>query len=235
MSEAMIHVLALAVEIRDRRILDGVSLQAAHGETVAVVGPNGAGKTTLLRALAGLISATGELAIAGYDPRLIADALRPKILSYCPQKPTAAWNYRVRDLGEISGQPAAFATWLEKLNLPHFAERRLAELSGGEQKAVHLAMTFAGLTEPYGRALLLDEPSASLDRTRQATVRQAVAEFAHAGAACVIATHDLGFARQCDTVVVLADGCLRATGSPTAALTPALCAEVWGEGLSAEG
>jgi len=55
MSDALIHALGLGVEIAGRRIIDGVSLSAARGQTVAIVGPNGAGKMTLLRALAGLL------------------------------------------------------------------------------------------------------------------------------------------------------------------------------------
>ena len=89
-------------------------------------------------------------------------------------------------------------------------------------------MTFAALTEPFGSALILDEPAAALDLGRQQSVRQAILAFAHAGAACIVATHDLEFARLCDSVVVLAEGRLLATGQPAAALTPGIIAEAWG-------
>ena len=59
MSEPFLECAAMAVELRGRRIIDGVSLRAETGQVVAIVGPNGAGKTTLLRALAGLIASTG--------------------------------------------------------------------------------------------------------------------------------------------------------------------------------
>ena len=233
MRELVIRALGLAVEIDGRRILDGVSLSAERGQVVAVVGPNGAGKTTLLRALAGLAPGAGELEVGGHDPRSAGAATCALSRTYCAQKPVSAWDYRVSDLGDIVGDPAGFATWLTKLQLGEFGERRLSELSGGEQKGAHLAMAFAALAEPFDGALLLDEPAAALDLCRQESVRRAVRSFAHAGAACVVATHDLAFARSCDLVIVLAEGRLVAAGTPAAALTPEIISEVWGETASA--
>lgn len=234
MAEAVIRALGLAVEIDGRRLVDGVSLSAERGEVVAVVGPNGAGKTTFLRALAGLVPCTGELEVGGYDPRFIDAATCARTRAYCAQKPVSAWDYRVADLGAIVGDPQGFATHLAQLQLDGFAERRLSELSGGEQKGAHLAMAFAALAEPFAGALLLDEPAAALDLGRQEAVRRAIVSFAQAGAACVVATHDLRFARSCDLVVVLSEGRMVASGPPTTTLTPAVIAEIWGVTASAE-
>ena len=232
MSEGLIEALGLGVEIDRRRIIDGVSLSAAGGQTVAVVGPNGAGKTTLLRALAGLLPHDGELKVAGHDPRIVGAATCAQTRAYCAQKPVSAWDYRVSDLGEIVGDPVGYGAWLEKLRLGDCAGRRLSELSGGEQKGAHLAMAFASLAEPFGGALLLDEPASALDLSRQEAVRQAIVAFAQAGAACVIATHDLSFARRCDLVVVLSEGRLIAAGDPASTLTPTVISEVWGASAS---
>lgn len=232
MSEPSVMALGLGVEIAGRRLIDGVSLSADAGQTVAVVGPNGAGKTTLLRALAGLIPCAGEMKVSGHDPRLDSAATCARTRAYCAQKPVSVWDYRVGDLGDIIGASDGFADWLEKLHLGEFAGRRLSELSGGEQKGAHLAMTFAALAEPFGGVLLLDEPAAALDLGRQEAVRQAIFAFARAGATCVIATHDLAFARQCDQIVVLSEGRLVAAGAPATALTPEIISEVWGAGAS---
>ena len=232
MSDALIHVLGLGVEIAGRRIIDGVSLSAERGQTVAIVGPNGAGKTTLLRALAGLLPSEGELDVGGYDPRTIDAATCAQTRAYCAQKPVSAWDYRVSDLGDIIGEPGGFADWLAKLHLGEFSGRRLSELSGGEQKGAHLAMAFAALAEPFGGALLLDEPAAALDLGRQEAVAQAIFAFAQAGGACVIATHDLSFANRCDAVVVLSEGRLVAAGQPAATLTPEIISGVWGASVS---
>ncbi len=228
MSEALLKAVGIAVELGGRRVVDGVSLTAEAGRIVAVVGPNGAGKTSLLRALAGLVDSTGELQVAGEDPRLASAQANARRRAYCAQKPTCAWGYRVSDLGEIVGAPEAFTEWLARLGLNELGERRLTRLSGGEQKAAHLAMTFASLADPFGTLLLLDEPADSLDVGRQALAAEAIRRFAQAGGAVIVATHDLAFARSCDVVVVLAEGRLVAIGAPADALTPAVIASTWG-------
>ena len=234
MSEPFLECAALAVELRGRRIIDGVSLRAEAGQVVAIVGPNGAGKTTLLRALAGLIASTGELRVAGEDPRQASARANARRRAYGAQQPTSAWDYRVSDLGEIVGAPDAYADRLGSLDLSELASRRLSQLSGGEQKAAHLAMTFASLDEPYGALLLLDEPTASLDLARQTMVAAALRRFARAGGTVLVATHDLAFARKCDAVLVLAEGRAIGLGAPSAALTPAVIAATWGASAQAE-
>lgn len=228
MSEASLKAVGIAVELGGRRVVDGVSLTAESGRIVAVVGPNGAGKTSLLRALAGLVDSNGELKVAGEDPRRASAQANARRRAYCAQKPTSAWDYRVNDLGEIVGAPEAFTEWLARLGLDELGERRLTRLSGGEQKAAHLAMTFASLADPFGTLLLLDEPADSLDVGRQALAAEAIRRFAQAGGAVIVATHDLAFARSCDVVVVLAEGRLVAIGAPADALTPAVIASTWG-------
>ncbi len=228
MSEILLQAVGIAVELGGRRVIDGVSLTAEAGRIVAVVGPNGAGKTSLLRALAGLVDSTGELQVAGEDPRRASAQASARRRAYCAQKPTCAWDYRVSDLGDIVGAPEAFTEWLARLGLNELGERRLTRLSGGEQKAAHLAMAFASLADPFGTLLLLDEPADSLDVGRQALAAEAIRRFAQAGGAAVVATHDLAFARSCDVVVVLAEGRLVAIGAPAEALTPAVIASTWG-------
>jgi iron complex transport system ATP-binding protein len=234
MSESLMEAIGLAVELGGRRVIDGVSLRAESGQVVAVVGPNGAGKTTLLRALAGLVTSSGELRIAGEDPRSASAQANARHRAYCAQKPACAWDYRVNDLGEIVGTPDAYAECLARLSLADLSDRRLTQLSGGEQKAALLAMTFASLAEPFGAALLLDEPAASLDIARQALVAAEIRRFAQAGGAAIVATHDLTFARECDAVLVLAEGRAIGLGAPSAALTPAVIAATWGASAQAE-
>ncbi len=228
MREPHLEAVVLAVEIGGRRILDGVSLRAEAHQVVAVVGPNGAGKTTLLRALAGLVASTGELRVADHDPRRGSAEANARRRAYCAQKPACAWDYRVRDLGEIVGAPENFAERLTHFGLRDLADRRLTRLSGGEQKAAHLAMAFASVVEPFGALLLLDEPADSLDVARQASAATAIRDFALAGGAAVVATHDLAFARKCDVVVVMAEGRLVAVGAPSTVLTSDVIASTWG-------
>jgi ABC-type hemin transport system ATPase subunit len=229
MSEIIIKAIGLGVEFGSRRAVDGVSLLANGGTVTAIVGPNGSGKTTLLRALAGLIpAASGILEICGADPRRGAPADHARHRIYCPQKPTSSWDYRVEELGEICGEPADFETWLSRLGGRELATRPLSELSGGEQKCAHLAMILATLHEAYGCAVLLDEPTTSLDLVRQQAVRDAARDLARAGAACVVATHDIDFIRSADTVLVLSEGRLIASGPPEQTLTLEISRAIWG-------
>ncbi len=230
----VIRALGLGVELNGRRVVDGVSLCAAGGTITAIVGPNGAGKTTLLRALAGLTPRTdGTLMVAGADPAQIGAAEAVKSRAYCAQRPACAWNFPLADLANITGRPDAFTDWLVKLSLEEVIDRRLAELSGGEQKAVYLAFALSQLAEPFGHAVLLDEPTDSLDLRRQSAVRLALRGLAQSGAACVIATHDFELARHCDRVLVLAESRLIAEGTPAETLTPTVIREVWGVDLKA--
>jgi len=77
--------------------------------------------------------------------------------------------------------------------------------------------------------LLLDEPGASLDRTKQAALHHVLRGFAQAGAAVLVATHDLAFARSCDEVIVLAEGRMVAAGRPEQTLTGDVLETVWGQ------
>ena len=96
-------------------------------------------------------------------------------------------------------------------------------------------MTFAALAEPYGALLLLDEPTAALDLARQtlvaATLRSLRPSRRYRG---LVATHDLAFARDCDAVLVLAEGRAIGLGAPSAALTPAIIAATWGASAQSE-
>src|SRR5437660_7527314 len=138
-------------------------------ETVLVAGPNGAGKSTLLRLLLGVARPDrGRIAL---DGRILFDAhsdvpAEDRRLGYVPQD--YALFPHLDGLGNVAfglaGLPrrerrARAAAWLERMGASHLAQRRAGALSGGERQ--RLALTRALAREP--RALLLDEPFASLD------------------------------------------------------------------------
>lgn len=229
MAEPVLQLGRLAYEPAGRRLLDGVSLTLQAGEAVALVGANGSGKTTLLRAAAGLLpAATGTILANGLDPRLVAPAVAARRRLYLEQHPSCAWDQTVAELGALAERPAAWADWAERLALTELAERPLASLSGGERQAAHLARVLASLDEPYGCLLLLDEPTAALDRVRRATVQRAVQAWAQAGAAVLVATHEAAWAAAFPRVVALEEGRLIADGAPEATLTDGLVRAVWG-------
>jgi len=87
---------------------------------------------------------------------------------------------------------------------------------------------FSALGDAYGKVLLLDEPTTALDLCRAELVARAVRANAQAGAAVLVATHDLAWARTCDRVIVLSEGRLVAAGQPDTALTAELVRATWG-------
>jgi iron complex transport system ATP-binding protein len=112
---------------------------------------------------------------------------------------------------------------LEKTHTEELAERRIGELSGGEQQRVLLARALAQDTP----VLLLDEPTAHLDLRHQSSLLNLVQELAHEQRLAVLmALHDLNLvALYSDRVALLVDGRLKITGSPEEVLTPAQLTE----------
>lgn len=191
-------------------VMRGANLSVAKGECVALTGASGAGKSTLMRMIYGnYIAQSGSIRIGGVDvvkaePREII-ALRRDVLGYVSQflrvVPRVSTLDVVADplraLGmEATSAHARAAELLEKLNIP----RTLWDLSpttfsGGEQQRVNIARGFA---HSYP-ALLLDEPTASLDATNRAVVLDLIEEAKARGAAIVGIFHDeAARAQVCD-------------------------------------
>jgi iron complex transport system ATP-binding protein len=111
------------------------------------------------------------------------------------------------------------------LDVIHLAERAYPSLSGGEQARAAFARVLAQRTN----VLLLDEPTAALDVRHQEQLLALTRRHADGGGAVVIVMHDLSAAAAyADRIVVLADGRIRAQGSPIDVLTPELLTDVWG-------
>ena len=182
-------------------VMAGASVKVAAGECIALVGASGAGKSTLMRMIYGnYLTASGRIMIGDVDvasaaPREIIQ-LRRRTLGYVSQflrvVPRVSTLDVVAEPLLATGTPADAAraqakALLTRLNIP----MRLWTLSpttfsGGEQQRVNIARGFAF---PYP-ALLLDEPTASLDPTNRATVLAMIAEAKTRGAAIIGIFHD---------------------------------------------
>lgn len=191
-------------------VLRNVSFSVTKGECVALTGASGAGKSTLMRMIYGnYIAQSGSITVGGVDlvqaqPRQIL-RVRREVLGYVsqflrvvPRVPTlevVADPLRVLGVDDARAKERA-ATLLEQLNIPE----RLWHLSpttfsGGEQQRVNIARGFAH-TYP---AMLLDEPTASLDTRNRDIVLHLIEEAKSRGAAIVGIFHDEGArARVCD-------------------------------------
>jgi sulfonate transport system ATP-binding protein len=180
----------------ERRVLDGLDLDIASGEFVALIGRSGSGKSTLLRALAGLdrdtageVSVEGTVAVAFQEPRLVP--WKRVLANIC--------------LGLRVADPAAAArTALAEVGLTERADAWPLTLSGGEAQRASLARAL--VREP--RLLLLDEPFSALDALTTITMHRLVVRlWAHHEPSVLLVTHDVDEALTlADRVLVLANG-----------------------------
>ena len=230
MSDPVLSVDEISVELGDTEILSAVSLSAETGELVGLVGPNGAGKTTLLRAIQGVIEPThGSVTVEGHAVEELSARERGRRIASVPQETGLSFSFTVEQAVAMGRNPhiGRFGTAddtdrrqvrraIEQTNLGAFADRPVTELSGGERQRVLLARAFA----QNAPLLVLDEPTANLDINHAIATLDLVRSAVDDGKAAVAAIHDLNLAaRDCDRLVLLADGKVRAAGTPGSVLT----------------
>jgi phosphonate transport system ATP-binding protein len=219
--------------------LQGVNLQVAAGEQLAVIGPSGAGKTTLLQVLAcALPPAAGEYTLGGDQPWRLSTRqlhrlrgqlfLAPQVPPLPPRQrvvtavlagrlPAMGWLSSLRSLFHPADIPAAFEA-LARFDLDAQLFERVDRLSGGERQRVGLARA---LLAP-ARLWLVDEPLSSLDPTRARQALAALVDCARErGITLVTSLHQVDAAlAQFPRIVGLRDGAI-AFDLPTAEVTQA--------------
>ena len=188
-----LSVRGLAVTYGDLRAVDGVDLEVAAGEVVALLGASGSGKSSLLRAVAGLEDvAAGEVAWDGRSMVRVPVHKRGFGLMFQDGQ-----LFEHRDVGSniaygLTGLPRAQRServreMLELVGLPRFERRRVTTLSGGQAQRVALARALA----PAPRLLLLDEPLSALDRAlREQLATDVRTILRQGGTTALYVTHD---------------------------------------------
>jgi iron complex transport system ATP-binding protein len=238
----MLRVEHVGVRRGERRLLQDITHAFAPGRVTGLLGPNGAGKTTLLNVLSGAVVAdAGHVNIAGRAIRSWPPALLSRHRAVVPQATSLGFDFTVAEvvmLGimvpgfALSSDADAVVSTLHAVGLTGLESRMYLTLSGGERQRVHIARALCqlagGRLSPEATALLLDEPTASLDPAHQALVLDLARREAASGRTVVVVLHDLNLAAAwCDEVVILVDGRLAATGAPNAVLTDKLLATVY--------
>lgn len=204
-------------------VLDGVNLQVARGEMVAIVGASGAGKSTLLHLLGALDRPTrGNVSIAGERIEERTDeelsALRNRRVGFVFQ-----FHHLLREFSALENvmMPLRIAGWadqrargraeelLSRVGLAGRMSHRPSELSGGEQQRTAVARALA--IDPA--VLLADEPSGNLDHLNSARLHDLFVELSRdLEIAMVVVTHNRSLALRADRALLLEDGRLTETG-----------------------
>ena len=235
----MLRIENLSVSYGDRRVLHEVSLTVDNGEVLALIGPNGAGKSTLVRAVSGVVPAqSGSVRKNGTNLLTASAGERARVVAVVPQVASLPPAFTVWEtvllgrtpylnfLGQVSAADQDVARQsLQRVDALDLSDRRVGELSGGEQQRVLLARALAQSTP----ILLLDEPTSHLDLHHQVGLLELVRTLAHDDKlAVLVALHDLNLAsRYADRVALMVDGQVRAQGSPVEVLRPELISEAY--------
>jgi len=208
-------VMRLASGGRTVTILDGVSLDVAAGEVVAVTGPSGSGKSTLLGLIAGLDTpSAGSITVDGVEVTGLGEAalarFRRRTLGFVFQSyhliPTLTALENVAVPLELAGVPtplAAARSRLAEVGLAERSDHYPAQLSGGEQQRVAIARAVA-LAPPL---LLADEPTGNLDSATGAQIVDLLLGLnRERGSTLVLVTHDATLASRASRAIALYDG-----------------------------
>ncbi len=228
----MLEVRNISYQVRNRKLLNGISFRANLGQLLAIVGANGAGKSTLLKLCTReLKAATGEIRLRNKAIDTYSDKELSLFRAVLPQQNSIVFPFLVSELVLMGRYPhfdfhpsdhdyfvAEMA--LRKVGMWAFASRVFTTLSGGEQQRVQLARVLAQIWDVSQGILFLDEPTTGLDLLHQYHMLELAREFTQKGFCAVVILHDLNLAAQyADQLIMLRAGRIEAVGSPQDVIT----------------
>lgn len=222
-----------------RPVLHDLSFNVGAGQVLGLIGPNGSGKSTLLRLLSGTLRAThGTIRLDGKLLSSLTPATRARSIAVVPQTSQLPEAFSVGEvvlmgrtpyLSRFGGERASDYQIAHRAMLQTetwaLAQRRIGELSGGEQQRVLIARALA--QEP--QVLLLDEATAHLDLKYQVSTLQLARRLALGGMTIIAALHDLNLAAMfVDQLMLLDAGRIVVCDTPAQVLTPDWIRQVYG-------
>jgi len=242
---ALIEARRLAIGYPGHPVGHDIDLHVRAGEVLCLLGPNGSGKTTLFKTLLGLIEKrSGDVLVGGSSLAGISRKDLARKVAYVPQAHNAQFPYKVLDMvlmGRTAhlglfAQPTstdrrAATAALERLGISDLAEAEYTRISGGQRQLALIARALA----QEAPAIVMDEPTASLDFGNQVLVLKEVSNLASRGLAVVLSTHDPDHAFMIgDRVALLSGGRLIADGPPADVLDPRRLQDVYGVSVAIE-
>ena len=214
MSQALL-VEDLVKRYGDVLAVDGLSFSVERGEIYGLLGPNGAGKTTTLEVVEGLLRPdSGRVTVLGLDGATQGRTIK----SRTGVQLQSSSYYEYLTLAEILSLLGRFypkrlpsSQLLELVDLADKRDRRIRQLSGGEQQRFALAASLVNDPE----LVILDEPTTGLDPLSRRELWALVQQVRERGATVIVTTHYMEEAEEmCDRVAIINHGRLLAEGSP---------------------
>ena len=205
--------------------VDGVSFDAVAGKLTALAGPNGSGKSSIVRAMIRRADITsGSVTVGGADVRALAPGELARRVAVVPQREDATFPIQVREYVALGRYPhlglwraaskvdeIAIIDALEQAGVAELRDRDTDALSGGEWQRVRIARALA----QKAPALVLDEPTTFLDVAHEMAIFELLSSLARSGLAVLLVSHQLNLvARFADTIVLLTEGKVAASGAP---------------------
>ena len=243
-STALLDFRHISVMREDKNALQDISLRILAGEHVAILGPNGCGKSTLIKTITRecypLVLPGSSLTILGrnswnvFELRTLLGIVSNDLMSASTRDITGLEAILSGFFSSIGIQPYHQVTQemhekarvvLDLLEVPHLAEREMTAMSSGEARRVLIARAL--VHDPL--ALLLDEPSNSLDLRSAFELRAILRKLAQGGTGILLVTHQLAdIIPEIDRVILLRDGRIFADGDKKLLLTTEHLTELFG-------
>jgi iron complex transport system ATP-binding protein len=237
----MIGISDVTVSRSGRVLLDRVSLTLEPGKFNVIIGPNGAGKSTLMKVICGEIAPdAGSVTL---NDRTLTSYTAPDLArrrAVLPQNTVLAFPFTALEVVRMgvmaygARRPEEDASKaLARVGLSGFENRNYNMMSGGEQQRVQFARALAQVPHAVEnnqyRALLLDEPTSSLDLGHQIAVLELARDFARAGGLVLAILHDLNLAAEfADQLTVLDHGRIAACGTVQQTICDDIISQVYG-------
>jgi ABC-2 type transport system ATP-binding protein len=211
--DATVSIRGLTVVRGGNEVLHGLDLDVAAAAVTGLLGPSGSGKTTLLRSVVGAqIVAGGSVTVLGRSAG--ASELRPRV-GYQTQAPAVYVDLTVSEnlryfAGILGVDRRSIDDAIEVVGLGGHEQQLAGTLSGGELARLSLATALLNRPE----LLVLDEPTVGLDPVLRRDLWDTFRALAAEGATLLVSSHVMDEADRCDTLVLLREGRVLATGTP---------------------
>lgn len=212
----MLSVENISKSFGTTRAVEGISFDVGENAIFGLLGANGAGKTTTVRMILDIIAPDeGSISWSGKP----VAGLPRRAFGYLPEErglyPDMKVGEQLRFFAEIRGLGRKEAkekvnAWLERLEITHYHEKEVRELSKGNQQKVQFISSV--LHEP--ELMVLDEPFSGLDPVNNELLKEAIVELKDRGTAILLSTHDMERAEElCESVALIHDARLAFAGT----------------------